>query len=127
MLGALRPLTPSPRLNTVLIMPDCDEEIMTGIFERFDEVAKAGGILTILRVRRRTLPRRKCHSGRTSRPINNETHRHLGSVTVCGDRVLAQSVRAGETVKCRRLVRAPVAAGSDTGPLRREPSRRRYQ
>ena len=35
---------PSP-LNTVLILPDGDEKIMRGMFERFDEVAKAGGIL----------------------------------------------------------------------------------
>ena len=36
---------PSPRLNTVLVLPNGDKEIMRGVFERFDEVAKAGGIL----------------------------------------------------------------------------------
>ena len=41
----LRPLTPSPSLNPVLILPDGNEEIMRGMFERFDEVAQAGGIL----------------------------------------------------------------------------------
>ena len=40
MLAALWPLTPSPPLNTVLILPDCDEQIMRGMFELFDEVAK---------------------------------------------------------------------------------------
>ena len=33
-----------PPLNTVLILPDGDEEIMRGMSERFDEVANAGGI-----------------------------------------------------------------------------------
>ena len=47
MLEALRPLTPSPPLNTVLILPDGDEEIMRGMFELFDEVAKAGCILRV--------------------------------------------------------------------------------
>ena len=47
MLAALRPLTLSPPLNTVLIMPDDDEEIMRGMFERFNEVAKAGSILQV--------------------------------------------------------------------------------
>ena len=32
MLAALQPLTTSPPLNTVLILPDTDEEIMRGIF-----------------------------------------------------------------------------------------------
>ena len=41
----VRPLTPFPPFNTVLILPDSDEEIMRGMFERFDEVAKAGSIL----------------------------------------------------------------------------------
>ena len=45
--AALRPLTPYPPLNTVLILPDCNEEIMPGMFELFEEVAKAGGILRI--------------------------------------------------------------------------------
>ena len=31
MLAALKPLTPPPPLNTVLIMPDGDEEIMRGM------------------------------------------------------------------------------------------------
>ena len=47
MLAALKPLTPSPPLNTVLIMPDGDEEITRGMFERFEEVSKAGGILSV--------------------------------------------------------------------------------
>ena len=46
MLAALRPLTPPPRLNTVLILPDGDE-IMRGMFERFDKMAQAGGILRV--------------------------------------------------------------------------------
>ena len=33
MLAALRPLTLSPPLNTALIMPDCDEEVMRGMFK----------------------------------------------------------------------------------------------
>ena len=43
MLAALLPLTPrlSPPLNSVLIMPDGDEEIMREMFERFEELAKA--------------------------------------------------------------------------------------
>ena len=45
MLSALLPLTPSPPLNTVLILQDCDEEIMQGMFELFGVVAKAVGIL----------------------------------------------------------------------------------
>ena len=47
MLAALLPLTLSPPLNTVLIMPDGDEAIMQGMFERFEELAKAGGILRV--------------------------------------------------------------------------------
>ena len=47
MLAALRPLTLSPPLNTVLIMPDDDEEIMRGMFDRVEEIAKAGGILRV--------------------------------------------------------------------------------
>ena len=43
MLAALRPLTP----NTVLILPDGDEEIKRGMFARFEEVAKAGGMLRV--------------------------------------------------------------------------------
>ena len=35
------------RLNTVLVLPNGDQEIMRGVFERFDEVAKAGGILRV--------------------------------------------------------------------------------
>ena len=46
-LAALWPLTPCPPLNTVLILPDGDEEIMRGMFERFNEVAKAGSILQV--------------------------------------------------------------------------------
>ena len=37
--AAVRPLTPSPPLNTVLILPDGYEEIMRGVFELFEEVA----------------------------------------------------------------------------------------
>ena len=47
-LAAILPLMPSPGshpLNRVLIMPDGDEEIMRWMFELFDEVAIAGGIL----------------------------------------------------------------------------------
>ena len=47
MLAALWPLTPSPPLNTVLILADGDEEIMRWMFARFDEVAKAGSILRV--------------------------------------------------------------------------------
>ena len=47
MLTPLRPLTPSPPLNTALILPDGDEENMRGMFKRFDEVANAGGILRV--------------------------------------------------------------------------------
>ena len=47
MLAALRLLTPSPPLNTVLILSDRDKEIMRGMFEQFDDVAKAGGILRV--------------------------------------------------------------------------------
>ena len=49
MLAALWPfrLTPSPSLNTGLILPDGDEEIMRGMFEWFEEVAKAGSILRV--------------------------------------------------------------------------------
>ena len=45
MLAVLRPLTLSPPLNTVLIMPNDDEEIMRGTFEQFEDLAKAGGTL----------------------------------------------------------------------------------
>ena len=45
--AALRPLTPYPPLNTVLILPDCDEEMMRGMFKLFEELAKAGGILRV--------------------------------------------------------------------------------
>ena len=44
MLAALLTLTLSPPLNTVLIMPDDDEEIMRGMFGLFEESAKAAGI-----------------------------------------------------------------------------------
>ena len=47
MLAALWLLTPSPPLNTVLILADGDEEIMRWMFARFDEVAKAGSILRV--------------------------------------------------------------------------------
>ena len=47
MLAALRPRAPYPQLNTVLILPDGDEAIMRGIFERFMELSKAGGILRV--------------------------------------------------------------------------------
>ena len=40
-------MTPYPPLNTVLILPDCDEEIMIGMLKRFEEFAKAGGILRV--------------------------------------------------------------------------------
>ena len=40
-------MTPYPPLNTVLILPDCDEEIMRGMFKRYEELAKAGGILRV--------------------------------------------------------------------------------
>ena len=62
MQAALRPLTPYPPLNIVLILPDCNEETMRGMFERFEEVAKAarGSILRV-----RVLPRRhRTHPGR---------------------------------------------------------------
>ena len=63
-LAALRPMTLSPPLNTVLIMPDGDEEILRGMFELFEELAKAGCILR-LATSPRTLPRRKrAHPGR---------------------------------------------------------------
>ena len=45
--SAHRPLTPFPPLNTVLILPDCNEEITRGMFKRFEELAKAGGILRV--------------------------------------------------------------------------------
>ena len=45
MLAALLPLTLSPLLNTVLVLPDSDKEIMRGMFELFEELAKAGGSL----------------------------------------------------------------------------------
>ena len=48
MLAALRPRTPYPQLNTVLILPDGDEAaIMRGMFERFMELSKAGSILRV--------------------------------------------------------------------------------
>ena len=40
-------MTPSPPLNTVLILSDRDKEIMRGMFEQFDDVAKTGGILRV--------------------------------------------------------------------------------
>ena len=45
MLAALRPLTLSPPLNTVMILPDCDDDIMREMFARFEVVSTAGGIL----------------------------------------------------------------------------------
>ena len=42
MLAALLPLTSSPTLLTVPILPDSDEEITRGMLERVDEVGKAG-------------------------------------------------------------------------------------
>ena len=45
MLAVLRPSI--PQLNTVMILPGGDEEIMRGMFERFMEVAKAGGMLRV--------------------------------------------------------------------------------
>ena len=83
MLAAFRPLTLSPPLNTVLILPDGEKEIMRGIFERFDEVFEVGGII-LLRVH--VLIPGICVAqwlSRTPRPINNETTRHPGSVTLC--------------------------------------------
>ena len=47
MFAALLPLTLSPPLNTVLIMPNDDEEIMIEMFEQFEELAKAGGALKV--------------------------------------------------------------------------------
>ena len=47
MLAALRFRTPYPQLNTVLILPDGDEAIMRGMFERFMELSKAGSILRV--------------------------------------------------------------------------------
>ena len=47
MQAALRPSTPYPPLYTVLILPDCNEEITRGMFKRFEELAKAGGILRV--------------------------------------------------------------------------------
>ena len=48
MLAALRPRTPYPQFNTVLILPDSDDEaIMRGMFELFMDLSKAGGILTV--------------------------------------------------------------------------------
>ena len=47
MQAALLPFTPYPPLNTVLILPDCNEEITRGMFKRFEELAKAGGILRV--------------------------------------------------------------------------------
>ena len=47
MQAALWPLTPYPPLNTVSILPDCDVEIMRGMFKLFKELAKAGGILRV--------------------------------------------------------------------------------
>ena len=45
--AALWPLTPYPPLNTVLILPDCYEEIMRGMFKQLEEFAKAGGNLRV--------------------------------------------------------------------------------
>ena len=45
MLAVLRTLMPSLPLDTVLILPDGDEEIMRGMFERFKWWA--GGILRV--------------------------------------------------------------------------------
>ena len=36
-----------PPLNTILILPECDKEIMRGMFELFDEVANGGCILRV--------------------------------------------------------------------------------
>ena len=47
MLAALTPLTPYSPLNTVLIIPDADEEILREMFTLFEEMAKAGGILRV--------------------------------------------------------------------------------
>ena len=47
MQAALWPLTPYSPLNTVLILPDSDEEIMRGMFKRFEDLAKAGGNLRV--------------------------------------------------------------------------------
>ena len=44
MLEALRPLTLFPPLNTAMILPDCDDDIMSEIFARFEVVSKSGGI-----------------------------------------------------------------------------------
>ena len=44
MLAALLSLTLSPPLNTVLNMPDGDEEIMRWMVEQFDELAKASDV-----------------------------------------------------------------------------------
>ena len=80
MQAALRPLTPYPPLNTVLILPDCNEEIMRGMFERFEEVAKAGGILRV-----RVSSPASSYSSRTPRPISNEKHRGMapGMLSQC--------------------------------------------
>ena len=47
MLAALRPLTFSPPLNTVMILPDCGNEIMREMFAWFKVVSKEGGILQV--------------------------------------------------------------------------------
>ena len=44
MLVAILPSTPPLPLNKVLILPDGDYEIIRRMFERFEEVARAGGI-----------------------------------------------------------------------------------
>ena len=64
MLAALRLLTPFPPLNTVLILPDGDEEIMRGMFELFEEVAKAGSILPVCVLFSGVHVRIHCHPGR---------------------------------------------------------------
>ena len=97
-LAALRPLTPSPPLNTVLILPDGDEEFMRWMFERFDEVAKAGGILRVpvlfpgvsVVIQDATSDNKEPQPGRGIWAVS------LCAATVCW-------LGAGETVKRRRL------------------------
>ena len=91
---ALRPLTPYPPLNTVLILPDCDEEIMGGMFKGFEELAKAGGILRVpcsspaLPYSSRTPHPLSCHSvldpagGRHVVPDGIMKHRHPGKCSI---------------------------------------------
>ena len=67
MLAALRSLTgltPFPPLYTVMILPDGDEEIMRGMFELFEEVAKAGSILRVCVLFSGVHVRIHCHPGR---------------------------------------------------------------